>query len=265
MPSDLASVAILFLAASRTVAGAPDTQSIVQQMKEALEPARSSTRKLSITVNAQTGQATQWLAGQAREKRTEGSRMLTVMLAPETVRGIAILVQDRGTEPDKQWVYVPAVRRVREISPVESYQAFLNTDFTYSDLGFVSRRERYELLGTESRDGVRAYRVQAVPREQWYYSRIVTWIAADSWLPIRREFNDPAGLIWKVETWGDVTRIDGIPIPLLDRMEEVRQGGSTEIRVSDLLWDRKLPAELFEPKNLPDAASSPLWGTGSPE
>ena len=264
MPSDIASVALLFLAASRTVAGAPDAASIVHHMKEALEPARSSTRKLTIAVSGQTGQAAQWTAGQAREKRGDGSRVLTVILAPEDARGLAILIQDRGNEADKQWVYVPAVRRVRELARVEAYQAFLNTDFTYADLGFVNPRERYELLGTEQRDGVQTYKVQAVPREQWYYSRIVTWVAADSWLPIRREFHDPAGLLWKVETWGNVVRIDGVPIPLLDKMEDVRQGGSTEMRMSEVLWDRELPPALFDPKNLPEAASSPVWGADSP-
>jgi hypothetical protein len=210
------------------------------------------------------GQTAQWMAGQAREKRGDGSRMLTVILAPEDARGLAILVQDGGREGSKQWVYVPAVRRVREISRVEAHQAFMNTDFTYADMGFVNPEERYEVLGTETRDGVQTYKVQAVPREQWYYSRIVTWVAADSWLPVRREFHDPAGLLWKVETWGDVARIDGVPIPLRDKMEEVRQGGSTEIRVSDVLWDRQLPPELFEPKNLPEAAGSSVWGGGSP-
>jgi len=264
MPSDLASVALLFLAASRSVAGAPDAPAIVRHMKEAREPARSSTRKLTIVTSAQLGQAAQWMAGQAREKRGDGSRMLTVILGPEDARGLAILVQDRADEPDRQWVYAPAVRRVREVSRVEAHQAFMNTDFTYVDLGFIDPDERYELLGTEARDGVQAYKVQAVPRERWYYSRIVTWVAADSWLPLRREFHGPAGLLWKVETWNQVTRIDGIPIALGDRTEDVRQTGSTEIRVSDVLWDRTLPAELFEPRNLPEAAGSPVWNAGSP-
>jgi hypothetical protein len=264
MPSDLASAAVLFLAASRAATGAPDAATVVRHMKEALEPARSSTRKLTILVTGESGEPAQWIAGQAREKRASGSRMLTVLLAPESARGMAIIFQDGGQAPSRQWIYVPAVRRVREISRVESYQAFLNTDFTYADLGFVSPRERWEVLGTEARDGVQTYELQAVPREQWYYSRIVTWVVADSWLPVRREFHDPAGLLWKVETWSDVTAIDGVPIPLRDRMEDVRQGGSTEIRVSDVLWDRELPAALFEPRNLPAAADSPLWGGGPP-
>jgi outer membrane lipoprotein-sorting protein len=103
--------------------------------------------------------------------------------------------------------------------------------------------------------------VQGVPREQWYYSRFVIWIADDT-LPLREEFYDPSGSLWKVETWGQVTRIDGTPVPLLIRMEDIRQGESTELRVSDLLWDRELPDDLFDTRNLPKAAHSPLWNTG---
>src|SRR5205814_4580541 len=182
--------------------------------------------------------STQWIAGQARKKTPDGSRALTVMLGPEAVRGLAILVQERGKEPDRQWVYVPAIRRVRELVPVESYQSFLNTDFTYADLGFVPRDGSYKLLGAETRDGTRTTKVETVPRDRWYYSRIVTWVADDSSLPVRREFYDPAGLLWRIETWSEVTRVDGTPIPLRVRMEDVRQGGGTELRVSDVLWDR---------------------------
>ena len=58
----------------------------------------------------------------------------------------------------------------------------------------------------------------------------------------------------KVETWGQVTRIDGMPVPLDVRMEDVRGGGSTELRVSDVVWDRELPDDLFDPRKLRDVA-----------
>ena len=48
-------------------------------------------------------------------------------------------------------------------------------------------------------------------------------------------------------------------MPLQVRMEDVRQGASTELRVSDLHWDRQLPDDLFQPGKLPEAASSPVW------
>src|SRR5262249_54368709 len=153
---------------------------------------------------------------------------------------------------------LPVVRRVREIVPVESYQSFLNTDFTYADLGFTRRAGTDKLLGTETRDNLETYRVEEVPRATWYYSRIVTWVAADSWLPVRREFYDPAGVLWKVEKWAQVTAIDGVAIPMSVVMEDVRQGGSTEVRVSDVLWDCKIPDDAFDPDRLGTAGNAAL-------
>ena len=41
--------------------------------------------------------------------------------------------------------------------PVDIYQRFLGTDFTYADLGFVRLHEMYKLLGEEELNGVQAY------------------------------------------------------------------------------------------------------------
>jgi len=252
---------VLFLVAFplAVAAATPDANTIVRRMKDALEPERSSTRTLTVVVTGKDGESAEFTAGQAHKRVGNANRMLTALLAPDALRGIAVLVEEGTTKPDRQWIYLPTVRRVREIVPVESYQTFLNTDFTYADMGFVSRRETYRLLGSETRDGTRTYRVQATPRASWYYSRFVTFVAVDSWLPVRREFYDPAGLLWKVETWRDTTAIDGVPIPMRVKMEDVRQGGSTELRVSDVLWDRELPDDLFDPGKLPEAAGSAVW------
>ncbi len=257
---------VAFFAAVVPAGAAPlSGKALVEKMHAALEPARTSTRKLTIVVKAVAPEteSTEWTAGQARKKLPDGARILTVVLAPESVKGMALLVQQQEKGPDRQWVYVPAIRRVRELVPVESHESFLSTDFTYADLGFVRRDASYKVLGSETRDGVRTSKIEAVPRDQWYYSRIDTWIASDSSLPIRREFHDPAGLLRKVETWGQVTRVDGTSLPLLVRMEDVRQGGSTDLRVGDVVWDREPPDDLFEPRNLPKAAASPVWNASA--
>lgn len=251
-------IGVSCLLTQASAADAPAVSTIVQNMREALDPARPSTRKLTMRISSEHGEAAQWLAGQARKKRGDGNWMLTVMLQPENVKGIAFLVR-QGGNADEQWTYLPAARRVRKIIPMQKYQAFLNSDFTYADLGFVSRSPTYELLGTEQRKGVRAYKVQEVPHEQWYYSRILTWVASDSWLPLRREFYDPAGMLWKVEDFAQVERVDGVPTPLSIRMEDVREPGTSELRVSALRYDATVPDDLFDPARLPAAADSPLW------
>jgi hypothetical protein len=257
-------LASLLLVAVPAVAASPDAGTLIQKMRDALEPARASTRKVTIVLNAVAPETetVEWTAGQARKRLADGRRILTVMLAPASERGIALLVQEQQKKADVQWFYLPAVRRTRALVRADAYQSFLNTDFTYTDLGFVTQDARYKVVGNETRDGIASTKIEGTPREQWYYSRFVFWIANDTSLPLREEFYDPSGSLWKVETWGVVTRIDGTPVPLQVRMEDVRQGGSTELRVSDVVWDRELPDDLFDPRKLRDVATSPVWTAG---
>jgi hypothetical protein len=148
---------------------------------------------------------------------------------------------------------------VRKIVPLDGQEAFLGSDFTYYDLGIVDRHAQHRLLGEETHDGVRAYRVEEIPRSRWYYSRLVTWVAVESGFPIEREFYDPAGQLWKVERFEQITAIDGVPTVLRMRMEDRLQQGSTVIDVSGVRYGADVPDALFEPAALPDTAAAPIW------
>lgn len=237
------------------VAAPPDVATIVQQTKAALEPAKPSIRKLALVIGTKEGETTRWSVAQARKD----SAVVSVVLEPEAVRGSALLVKQQSGTTDSQWLYFPAVRRVRQIVPPAKYQAFLGSDFTYADLGFVSRARDCELLGTEETSAGLTYKVQEVPVDRWYYGRIVTWVASDTWLPIKREFYDPSNTLWKLERFEDVKTIDGIPTPMRIRMEERREGGFSEMQVSDVRYGAQVPDSLFDPKGLAEVVTAPVW------
>ena len=244
-------VSCLLLAATASAAP-PSAASLVEKMRAVVWPARPSLRTLTITITAEQGEATKWVAGQARESAAGGGRMVTVVQAPQAMRGMAWLLQEK---PDQttQWVWDPFVRRVRHLVPVEGHQAFFGSDFTFSDLGLVNLHSTYKLLGEESHGGVRAYKVEEIPRSRWYYARIVTWIAADTSFPLERDFYDPTNALWKVESFEQVTAIDGVPTVLRMRMEDKQAGGNTVIDVSEVRYGADLPASIFDPAQLPRA------------
>jgi hypothetical protein len=258
----LAALAVL-VALPAVAAGTPDAATIAKRMKAALEPRRPSVRTITIDVSAEQGEATRWIAGQARKARGDGNAIVTVMLSPEGARGIALLVHEQPGADSAEWIYLPAVRRVRKLVPVQRHQSFMNTDFTYADFGFVTPSRSYRLRGTEVVDGRKTWKLEEVPHDQWYYSRILTWVAADDWLPVRREFYDPAGMLWKVEHDLESSVIDGVPTPLDVRVDEIPQGGSSELKVTGVRYDVDVPDDLFEPSHLPETIHSPLWAPPS--
>lgn len=253
----------LIVTASSAVAAEsqPSAVTLVQQMKEAFEPVRPSTRTVVIAVS-DLGETLRFTARQARKQLPDGKRLVTVLLAPPDVRGTAFLVSESKSKrgPSAMWIYSPVIRRVRKLIPIDAYDHFMDTDFTYADLGFVRLHDHYKFLGVEEHAGVKAYKVQeTVPQEQWYYSRVITWIAVANKLPLEQDFYDPAGALWKTELFDTVTDVDGVPTILHIQMKDVQAKTSTDLMVSDVRYDVDVPDSIFDPTKLGTLADHPLW------
>lgn len=240
-------------------AASPDVGLIVKRMRAALEPERPSARKMTFRISGADDDASRVVVGQASSGVGDRRRILTVVLSPESLRGTAYLVEQSSADEDVQWLYLPAIDRVRKVVSPEAYAAFLNSDFTYSDLGMIGRGTRYTLLGEEEQDGTHAYRIEGVPKQTWYYGRTVSWVAADSGLPLQRRLYDAAKQLWKVERWEDVSVVDGVPTTMHVSMNDVQARTRTDINVSAVRYDVDVSDTLFDPSQLPKAAASPLW------
>jgi hypothetical protein len=237
----------------------------ITRMKDAFEPSRSTLRRLTITTTDDFGEKVQFAAGQAYKNFPDGKKMVLTMLEPKAVRGLTYLFWDRKDQPNK-WVYIPTIRRVLEITPLLGYQPFLGSEFTVSDIGFISVPEACELVEVTNLAGVKAYEVEEKVLDGVYYSRIITWIATDSFLPIQRDYYDKEGKLWMTDLFKEVTTIDKVAIPLLIERKDVQRGYSTTIRVTNLTTDVNVPDkffdfpdEFFRPKQLSNAVNSPLW------
>jgi len=248
------------LVSAPTKAQAQDpTMDIVKKMKEVFEPVRPSTRRVVLTVNS-GGETVQFVAGQARKQLPDGKRMIMVLLQPVDLKGNNYLVwEPKDTKPTAVWAWVPFLRRIREFTTVDAYEHYLGSDFTFADLGFVRLHPNYRLLGEEEHGGKQTYKIEeTVPKERAYYSRVVTWVDKATLLPVQRDYYDPAGALWKTETF-EVTTIDGVPTPIRIVMKDLQAKTSTMQQIDNVKYDAELPDALFDPMKLPLAADSPLW------
>jgi hypothetical protein len=257
----IVAVPFVFLADVTAEASPPDVMKIVQDMREVFEPDRTIVRKIEISISGESRLYTRWVARKATRIFPEGKRTLLVLLDPRDVRGNALLIQEQKNQEDLRWVYVPAVRRVRKILPVTAYEPFLNTDFTLADLGFVEYSGNYELLGEENRAGEASYKVEFTPKDNWYYSRIVTWVSKDTRLPLERDYYDARGNLWKAETFEKVTVVNGIATPLRVVMKDVQNESQSVFDVTHVHYDVDIPADLFNPAGLSRTAESAFWDT----
>jgi len=240
---------------------APDAKALVTEMKAAFEPSRPSTRQIVVSVS-DSGQTVRFVGRVARKQIGDGKRQAVVMMEPPDVRGTALLMIEPHdpSQPSVAWLYSPVIRRARKLVPIDAYDHFLDTDFTYADLGYVRLHDRYKLLGEAEVNGTKAYKVEEkIPREEWYYSRVVTYIAEGSKLPLQRDYYDPAGALWKTEAFDQITTIDGVPTVLHAVMKDVQAKTSTDLAVSEVRYDVEVPDAVLDPQQLSQLADHPLW------
>ncbi len=256
-------VLILVACASPPSAGAsapePDVTSIVKRMKQALEPARPSVRVMTLKVNSSEGFATQWRLGQARAHVNDADWMLTVVLKPADAKGLALLAQQRPGARAIEYVYLPALRRVRELTPLAGYEPYFGTDFTYEDLSFVRLGGHEKLDCIETHNGVRAYKLEEALSNNTYFSKVVTWVATDTNLPVERDYYDLDGKLFKQERFEKIWEVANIRTIMKILIKDVQSGGSSEIEVSSVKYDNQAPIGLFDPKRLSDAAADSTW------
>jgi hypothetical protein len=227
----------------------PDAASIISRMKEALDPTLPSVRIMTLKVNATSSTPIQFRLGQARGEANGSKWMLTVVLLPHAWgEGIALLDEDRPPETALEYVYLPAVQRIRRFSPLEAWEPFFGSDFSYQDFSFPRSSSRVKFEDVEDHNGTSCYKLEEPLSSIPYYSKVDTWLASATSLPIEREYYDLQGKPYKSEQYERTLTIQNIPTITRVVMRNLQQSTSSEIEITSVKYDKEAPRMLFDPK-----------------
>jgi len=123
---------------------------------------------------------------------------------PADDAGLGLLVwRQTDNAQDDMWLFMPGYRAVRRV-PVSSKQRLAGTDLLYEDVreltGERTDRFTYQTVGTEAVDGRAADVISATPKADTVtaYSRRRVWIDKEWLFPLKVEFYDAGGKLWKV-------------------------------------------------------------------
>lgn len=218
------------------------------RMNAALAPERTLLSRAYLAIWLEGEQTQVYEALVARKGFGDQARTTVVILEPEFVAGVGSLWGTRRADGTPiEAVYRPVDRRVTEIAPVMPDDPLLGSNFTRADLGFVARGElELRLVGERKLNLNDTLVVEAKPRDSWYYSRILTWIDTRTWLPVKREYYDRAGRLWKRAEYQG-TLFEDTPVVIRITMEDLQSLTRSELVMSrirlgdagdDVLFDR---------------------------
>ena len=69
------------------------------------------------------------------EVEGDGDKSMFVFDQPRDVRGTALLIHGHPEAQDDQWLYLPALKRVKRISSSTRSGSFMGSEFSYEDMG----------------------------------------------------------------------------------------------------------------------------------
>lgn len=112
------------------------------------------------------------------EVKNDGDKSLSVFLDPADVKGTKSLTFSHGLDPDDQWLYLPALKRVKRISSKNKSGPFMGSEFAFEDIGSQEvSKYNYKLLKEEKLNGLDCYVVERTPAYKYSgYTRQVSWL-----------------------------------------------------------------------------------------
>jgi hypothetical protein len=137
------------------------------------------------------------------EQLDDGDKSLTTFDEPADVKGTNFLSFTHKTGPDDQWLYLPALKRVKRISSRNKSGPFMGSEFAYEDLSSQEvEKFTYKHLRDEICKDMECFVVERYPEDKNSgYTREVVWIDKQEYRPWKIDFYDRKNSLLKTLTY----------------------------------------------------------------
>lgn len=126
------------------------------------------------------------------EVKGDGDKTLIVFDSPRDIKGTAFLSFTHSLKSDEQWIFLPALKRVKRISSSNKSGPFLGSEFAYEDIASQEvDKYKYKYLRDEKINGRDCFVIEAYPQyKKSGYTRLINWVDKEMYQPIKTDFYD---------------------------------------------------------------------------
>ena len=158
------------------------------------------TAELTMILRNRHGEeSTREIRNRTKEVEGDGDKSLIIFDQPRDVKGTAFLNYTHATGPDDQWLYLPALKRVKRIASNNKSGPFMGSEFAYEDISSQEvAKYTYKYLRDEALDGVDHFVVERYPVDKNSgYTRQMAWYDQAEYRLQKVEFYDRKGDLLK--------------------------------------------------------------------
>ncbi len=196
------------------------------------------------------------LTGKFLEVAGDGDKSIMTFITPKDVRGTKMLTWTHRTGDDDQWLYLPAVKRVKRISSRNKTSSFMGSEFSYEDLSSQEvAKYNYKLLkdATHKKFGP-VWVLEKYPKNKSGYSKQVHYISKKFNQPVLVRYYDKKNSLLK-EAFSDGFKKYTIKGKSMYRPSQIHMKNKQTRKESYMIWgERKLGVKLnaseFDKRNL---------------
>ena len=139
-----------------------------------------------------------------------GDKSLVIFDSPRDINGTALLSHAKIIDPDDQWLYLPALKRVKRISSTNKSGPFVGSEFAFEDFTSTELKKydykwlREEACGEFTCDVVERYPLY----ENSGYTRQISWIDQTDFQVRQLDFYDRKNALLKTLMFEDYRQYD---------------------------------------------------------
>ena len=155
---------------------------IAKEMKSRNTGWNNSRSDMLMILRTKKGQEiTREMRSRSLEVEGDGDKALTVFDTPLDVKGTSFLSHSHVQGNDDQWIFIPAIKRVKRISSRNKSGPFLGSEFAFEDLSsFEVEKFSFNYLDDEELNGAIMFVIEMDPVDKYSgYTRTVAWVDQD--------------------------------------------------------------------------------------
>ncbi|MCD6527099.1 MAG: outer membrane lipoprotein-sorting protein [Desulfuromonas sp.] len=171
-------------------------------------------------------------------------KFYTYFKAPADVYKMAYLVWKNIDRDDDRWLWLPALNLKKRIAPGDKRTSFVGSDFLYEDVSGRSPEEDVHAMLSEE---VGLYQIENIPKDPGSveFSRYVVAVDAATFLPMRADYYDHSGQLYRQVEALQVETIQGFPTVTVAQAHDLVTGSVTRNEFSNIQYNIDLNPRIF--------------------